>query len=133
MTIRFETWPEARAIVIRASGDVDAAAVDAMRGRTVELTNETGFRNYLVDMSELRSIADNDTFAAYDLGDRFGKVGIAFSTRTAVIMPTDAEARRQAEFLHTVELNRGRGDLSYVNNADEAYDWFHRPVPDQND
>lgn len=131
MSIRFETWPDSGTIVIRASGDVDAAAVEAMRRRTVELTGETGFRNYLVDMSELKSIANNDTFAAYDLGDRFGKAGISFSTRTAVILPTDPAARRQAKFLHTVELNRGRGDLDYVKNTEEARDWFRRSAPER--
>ena len=127
MSIQFETWPEAAALIIRTRGDVDAVAVDDMRRRTVELTRQTGFHNYLVDMTELRSIANNDTFAAYDLGDRFGKAGIAFSTKTAVILPRDDEARRQAEFLHTVELNRGRGDLQYVEDAAEARDWFHQP------
>lgn len=133
MTIHFETWPDAAAIVIRALGDVDATDVEAMRRRTVELTRQTGFRNYLVDMRELTSIANNDTFAAYDLGDRFGKAGIAFSTRTAVIMPLDTEARRQAEFLHTVELNRGRGDLQYVQDAAEARDWFDQSQPARGD
>jgi hypothetical protein len=98
-----------------------------MRARTVELTNETGFHNYLVDMRGLRSIANGDTFATFDLGDRFRDVGISFRTRTAVIMPADPDACRQAEFLHTVELNRGRGDLLYVDTEAEARDWFSEP------
>ena len=28
------------------------------------------------------------------------------------------------EFMHAVEVNRGRGLLSYVESYDEAYDWF---------
>lgn len=132
MTIKFETWPDANAIIIRTADDVDAAAVEVMRIRTMELTKETGFHNYLVDMSDLRSIANGDTFATYDLGDRFREVGILFRTRTAIILPADPDARRQAEFLHTVELNRGRGDLMYVDSAGEAREWFREASPAQN-
>jgi anti-anti-sigma regulatory factor len=124
MSITFETLADASAILIKASGHVDASEVETMRCKTVELTNETGFSNYIVDISDLQSIASGDTFATYELGDAFRSTGIRFQTRTAVIMPEDHVARRQAEFLHTVELNRGRGDIRYVTSAAEALEWF---------
>ena len=39
-------------------------------------------------------------------------------------MTEDPAARAQAELLHTVEVNRGRGVLSYVESRDEAISWF---------
>lgn len=39
-------------------------------------------------------------------------------------MPTDEKAHDQVEFLHTVEINRGRGILNYVKTIDEAFSWF---------
>lgn len=124
MGITFMTLPDVEAIAITISGHIDTAAVDAMRAQTVAMTEQTGFSNYLVDISNLKSIAHGDTFATFDLGDRFKETGIQYRTRTAVIMPADTGARRQAEFLHTVELNRGRGDLCYVASAEEACQWF---------
>lgn len=124
MSIEFTTLPDARALLITARGHVSGADVDAMRLRTVELTTATGFRNYIVDISDLRSIARGDTFATFDLGDRFRETGVPYRTFTAVIMPSDSIARQQAEFLHTVEVNRGRGELRYVLSVAEAIEWF---------
>jgi hypothetical protein len=124
MSVTFTTLPGVEAIVITVAGHIDAAAVDAMRAKTVAMTDDTGYTNYLVDISELKSIAHGDTFATFDLGERFRETGIRYRTRTAVIMPTDAAARQQAEFLHTVEMNRGRGDLCYVTSSEEAQEWF---------
>ncbi|MDH4047377.1 MAG: hypothetical protein OEW68_00785 [Gammaproteobacteria bacterium] len=124
MSISFKELADVEAILITATGHVDSAAVDAMRARTVQMASQTGYSNYIVDISKLQSIAQGDTFATFDLGDRFRNTGVQFESRTAVIMPADADARRQAEFLHTVELNRGRGDMRYVSSVDEAVRWF---------
>jgi hypothetical protein len=39
-------------------------------------------------------------------------------------MPEDPAAREQVELLHTVEINRGRGVLSYFESVDEALSRF---------
>jgi hypothetical protein len=124
MSISFKTLPEFETIRITATGHVDSAEVNAMRRRTMELTNATGYSNYIVDLQGLTSIAQGDVFSAYELGDRFRETGLPFHTRTAVIMPFEPAARQQAEFLHTVEVNRGRGDLRYVGDEEEAKAWF---------
>jgi hypothetical protein len=124
MSISFTTLPEFGTIRITATGHIDSAEVNAMRTRTMELAEKTGFDNYIVDLRGLQSIAQGDIFSAYELGDRFRETGLPFRTRTAVIMPFDPAARQQAEFLHTVEVNRGRGDLRYVDDEEEANAWF---------
>ena len=44
--------------------------------------------------------------------------------KAAVLMPDNPTAREQVEFLHTVEINRGRGVINYVETFDEAFSRF---------
>jgi hypothetical protein len=101
-----------------------AADVHAMRRRAVELAEQTGYRNFIVDIRQFESVEDGSAFVAYDLGEQFKDSGFSVWNNTAVLMPEDPAARAQAELLHTVEVNRGRGVLSYVESYEEAFDWF---------
>jgi hypothetical protein len=124
MGIEISMLDEQRAVAIEVSGCVSAEEVREMRRRTVELADQTGFRNFIVDIRKLLSIEDGSAFVAYDLGEQFKESGFSVWNNTAVLMPEDPAAREQAEFLHTVEINRGRGVLSYVESVDEALSWF---------
>ncbi len=113
-----------RVVVIELAGDISETEVVEMRARTIDLLAEVGPRDFVVDMSAVASIAGQKTFAAYELGKDFRKIDFPVSVKTAIILPISPSARRQAEFLHTVELNRGRGLLKYVANYDDALRWF---------
>lgn len=107
-----------------AESHVSAADERELRRRSVELGEQTGYRNFIVDIRKLLSIDDGSDFAVLDLGDQFKDTGFFVWNNTAVLMPEDPAARAQAEFLHTVEVNRGRGVVSYVESRDEAISWF---------
>jgi hypothetical protein len=77
-----------------------------------------------VDLRELESIDDGSVFEVHDLGERFAEVGFSNDNLTAVLLPEDTQARRQIEFLHNVEINRGRGPIKYVESYGDAFDWF---------
>lgn len=124
MTIEFSILNDQRAVAISISGHVDVDEVQAMRRRTVELADQTGYRNFIVDVRHLTLIADGSELSAYDLGEQFKESGFSVWNNTAVLMPEDPTARAQLELLHTVEVNRGRGILSYVESFDEAFSWF---------
>lgn len=124
MNIEFSILNDQKAVAITAKGHVTADDVQEMRRRAVELANQTGYRNFIVDIRDLLSIAGGSDFSAYDLGEQFKESGFSVWNNTAVLMPEDPAARAQAELLHTVEVNRGRGILSYVESFDEAFSWF---------
>ena len=124
MNIDFSILSEQKAVAITANGHVTATEVQDMRRRTVELAGQTGYRNFIVDIRKLLSIADGSDLSALDLGEQFKDSGFSVWNNTAVLMPEDPAARAQAELLHTVEVNRGRGILSYVESFDEAFTWF---------
>jgi hypothetical protein len=124
MNIELSILSDQRAVAITAKGHVTVEDVQDMRRRTVELAEQTGYRNFIVDIRNLLSIADGSDFSAYDLGEQFKESGFSVWNNTAVLMPEDPAARAQAELLHTVEVNRGRGILSYVESFDEAFSWF---------
>ncbi|HSM30361.1 MAG TPA: hypothetical protein VK854_06640 [Woeseiaceae bacterium] len=124
MDIEFSALNEHRAVAIQIAGRLSAEDVREMRRRTVELAEQTGYRNFIVDIRKLLSIEDGSAFVAYDLGEQFKESGFSVWNNTAVLMPKDPAAREQAELLHTVEINRGRGILSYVESIDEALSWF---------
>lgn len=124
MKIEFTVLNEHKAVAIEVEGHLTTGDVQAMRRRTVEIAEQTGHRNFIVDIRGLRSIDDGSAFSTYELGEQFKASGFSVWTNTAVLMPEDPAAREQAEFLHTVEVNRGRGILSYVESFDEAFAWF---------
>ena len=124
MSIKFAVLDEQKVVSITVAGHVTADDIQEMRRRTVELAEQTGYRNFIMDIRRLLSIADGSDSAAYDLGEEFKKTGFSVWNNTAVLMPEDPSARAQAEFMHTVEVNRGRGVLSYVESYEEAFGWF---------
>ena len=124
MNIEFSILDEHKAVSIVVEGHLTAADVQEMRRDTVEIADQTGYRNFIMDIRRLLSIADDSDFAAYDLGEQFKETGFSVWNNTAVLMPDDPAARAQIEFMHTVEVNRGRGVLSYVESFDEAFSWF---------
>jgi hypothetical protein len=124
MKIEFSVLDEHQAVLIEVEGRVTIDGVQQMRRRSVETAEETGYRNFVVDIRRLVAIDDGSTLTAYDLGEEFKSSGFSVWANTAVLMPEDPAAREQAEFMHTVEINRGRGLLSYVESYDEAYAWF---------
>jgi hypothetical protein len=128
MSIEFSILDEQKAIAIVIDGHLTSADVKEMRRRAVELAEQTGHPNFVVDIRDLLSIDGGSAFSAYDLGEQFKSSGFSVWTSTAVLMPEDPAAREQAEFLHTVEINRGRGVLSYVESYDEAFTWFEDMV-----
>lgn len=124
MSIEYSILDKQKAVSIAIDGHVTADDIQEMRRHTVELAEQTGYRNFVMDIRRLLSIADGSDFAAYDLGEQFKTVGFSVWNNTAVLMPEDPSARAQAEFMHTVEVNRGRGVISYVESFDEAFSWF---------
>lgn len=111
-------------MLIDVAGEVEKEQVDEMRRRTIELVAETGCRNFIVDLRSLESLEKGQTFAIYDLGEKFSDIHFTIYSNTAVLMPKNRAAREQIEFLHTVEVNRGRGVINYVESYDEAFSWF---------
>lgn len=124
MNIEFSKLEKQQVIVITIKGDLSAADMKEMRRRTVAEAGKTGYGNFLVDIRLLRSIEGGNTYATFNLGEQFSEIGFSVWANTAVLMPNDEAARQQAEFLHTVEINRGRGVLNYVESFEEAFAWF---------
>jgi hypothetical protein len=124
MSVNFSILQDRQAIVIEVGGHASTIDVVNMRRRTVELQQQTSISCYLVDLRELESIDDGSVFEAHDLGERFAQVGFSNDNLTAVLLPEDTQARRQIEFLHNVEINRGRGPIKYVESYSDAFDWF---------
>jgi len=120
METLFTVLPEQRTVLIEVSGQMDVPAVTAMRRRTVELQQETNFRRFIMDIRRLSPIEEGSTFEVHELGERFSDTGFSHDNKTAVIMPANQAAKRQIEFLHMVEINRGRGQMRYVGSIDEA-------------
>ncbi|HEY5643594.1 MAG TPA: hypothetical protein VIS31_12050 [Woeseiaceae bacterium] len=109
-------------MLIEVSGHLNSADIASMRRRTVELQQQT--RRYIMDVRRLEKIEEGSTFEVHEIGERFSDVGFSALNKTAVIMPQNPAARRQIEFLHTVEINRGRGAMKYVQSIDEAFTWL---------
>lgn len=124
MSINFSVLQDQQAILIEVSGSTSAQEIADMRRHTVELQQKTGFTRYVVDLRALDSIDDGSVFEVHELGERFDQAGFSKSNATAVLLPKDAQARRQIEFLHTVEINRGRGPIKYVDSVGDAFTWF---------
>jgi hypothetical protein len=124
MPIKFSIFEDRKVVAIEADGDVSAEEIGDMRRQSVELVAETGMTNFVVDLRNLQSLEHGHTFAIFDLGERFSEAHFTVWANTAVLMPENQAAREQVEFLHTVEINRGRGVINYVETFDEAFSWF---------
>ena len=125
MSIEFTVNKDDNVILISITNTVSVEDLKWMRSKTIELLNETGIKNYVVDLSAATSILDQKTITTYQLGTEFQHIKFPHTTKTAVILPTDDEARKQANFLHTVEINRIRAPLEYVSSYEEALTWFN--------
>ena len=124
MAFEIKILDEHQAAVITMSGQISDSEIADMRSQTVALVEGINMRNFVVDISSMLSIESGSTFATFELGDKFRSTGFPLDTKTAVIMPIDLEAKAQAELLHTVEINRGRGALKYVDSVDDALYWL---------
>ena len=124
MTIEFSILEKERAVLIKIDGAVDAGQVEQMRQQSVKSVSETGITNFIVDMRGLDSLLDGRTTAIVDLASDFKDLGFTVWSNTAVLMPVNERAREQVDLLHAIEVNRGRGLLSYVETIDEAHSWF---------
>ncbi len=124
MSIEFSMADENRAVLIRIEGHVSEPEIERMRARSSALALESNCSSFIMDISGLELIEKGDALAVYELGEKFQRSGFPYTTRTAVIMPVNPVAREQVEFLHTVEINRGRGVMKYVDDIDQALEWF---------
>ena len=125
MNIEFTVNKDDNVILITVINAVSVEELKRMRSKTIELLIETGIKNYVVDLSAVTSVFGQQTLTSFQLGKEFQEIKFPYSTKTAVILPTDEEARSQAKFLHTVEINRMRGPLEYVSSYAEALTWFN--------
>jgi len=123
MSTQFSILNEHEAILISMTGHVSEEDINEMRLRTTEIAAETGFSRFVMDIEDVLSIAEGSPFAVFELGSKFRSSSFPLQTQTAVIMPTDAKAREQAELMHTVQVNRGRGRLQYVDSLDDGLAW----------
>lgn len=124
MSIEFSMVDENRAVLIRIEGHVSEPEIERMRARSSALALESNCSSFIMDLSGLELIEKGDALVVYELGEKFQRSGFPYTARTAVIMPVNPVAREQVEFLHTVEINRGRGVLKYVDDIDQALEWF---------
>ena len=124
MSIEFKISEKERIIAIIATGDVDSEEIRAMRKKTIVLYQETDIENFLLDLSQVSSLVEQNTFTTYRLGKEFQDLEFPLSAKTAVILPADDQAREQVKFMHTVEVNRMRGPLEYFESRDQALAWF---------
>ena len=124
MAIKFSVLDKKRAVLIEIDGAVDIEQAQQMRRRSVELVEETGFKDFVVDMRRLESLEHGKTSAIVDLANDFKDHEFTVWSNTAVLMPVDKRAFEQVELLHVIEVNRGRGVISYVETMDEAFSWF---------
>lgn len=124
MATEFSVLDDKRTIVITSEGDVDAAELAQLRQRSTELIEETGYTDFIVDIRNVTSIESGKTFAIVEVGESYSDFRITVWSNTAVLLPVDETAREQVELMHTVEVNRGRGVINYVDSFDEAFSWF---------
>ena len=124
MPIEFQINPEDDAVLITVTGDISDDEITQMRLKTMEILNETGIQNYVVDTANMTSFLERSTVETYESGKEFIEMKFPITMKTAVIMPTDEKVKEQAKFLHVVELNRARPPITYVSSYEEALDWF---------
>lgn len=124
MAIKFSVLDDKKAVLIEAEGAVVAEEILQLRKRAVELIAETGFMNFIIDARNLESLERGSSSAIFDLGQSFSDANISVWTNTAMLMPLNQDAYEQVELLHTVQINRGRGIINYVESFEEAHSWF---------
>jgi len=124
MAIEYSVLDEKRAILVRIDGPVNSEQLQEMRRSAVDLIAGTGITDFIFDMREVESLENGDPAAIVDLGRAFKAHHISVWTNTAFMMPVDERAFEQVELLHHIEINGGRGVLDYVENMEEAFDWF---------
>jgi len=124
MSIEFKINIGDDAVLITAVGDISGEELTEMRIKTIETIESIGIKNYVVDMMNVTSFLKRSTIKTYEMGKEFTEMEFPLSMKTAVILPIDKKVREQAEFLHTVELNRVRPPLKYVFSYEEALAWF---------
>ena len=124
MATEFSVLDNKRTIVITSEGSVDAAELAGLRQRSAELIEETGYTDFIVDIRNVTSIEQGKTFAIVEVGESYSDFRITVWSNTAVLLPEDESVREQIDLMCTIEINRGRGVINYVNSFEEAFSWF---------
>lgn len=124
MPIEFQINEKDDVVLITTTGNISEQEIIAMRIKTLEVLNETGIQNFVVDMTYVDSFLEQSTAKTYEMGKEFVEMEFPLSMRTAVILPISHTVKKQAELLHLVEINRARPELRYVSSYEEALDWF---------
>lgn len=124
MAVKFSVLEDKKAVLIEAGGAMVAEDILQLRKRAADLIAETGFMNFIIDLRNLESLERGRSSAIFDLGQSFSYANISVWTNTAVLMPLNQDANEQIELLFTVQINRGRGIINYVENFEEAHSWF---------
>ncbi len=124
MAIEFSILHDKRAVLIEAGGDIEGSQVEQLRRRAAEIIGETGYTDFIIDFRNVTSLEQGKVGRIVELGEKFSDSRITVWSNTAMLMPSDEAAFRQVELMHTIQINRGRGVLSYVESHDEAFSWF---------
>jgi hypothetical protein len=122
--IKISVIDDQKAIFVEVDGDITASEVHEMRQRSVELVDEKGYSNFIVNLRKLQSLEGGRTYAILDLGTSFSEAHLTVWSNTAVLMPENESAHEQVELLYAIEISRGRGIINYVESIDEAFSWF---------
>jgi hypothetical protein len=124
MATDFSVLDNKRTIVITSEGSIDAAELGRLRQRSAELIEETGYTDFIVDIRKVTSIEEGKTFAIVEVGESYSDFRITVWSNTAVLLPADESVREQVDLMCTIEINRGRGVINYVDSFEEAFSWF---------
>jgi hypothetical protein len=87
------------------------------------LLQHHGFKCLLVNMRELQTKSVISTRQCFDFGTSYSKDGIPADCLIAHVMPTDAIAFRDVEFVSTVASNRG-SVIQQFKTPEQAYKWL---------
>ena len=124
MAIEFSILDDKRAVLIEVDGDIDARHLEQLRKRAAEIISETGYTDFIIDLRNVTSLEQGKVVRIVELGESFSESRITVWSNTAILMPVDETAFKQVELMHTIQINRGRGVISYVESLDEAFSWF---------
>jgi hypothetical protein len=111
-------------VIVRGYDNVTEDEMYAMRAEFRRLLDENTVSQALVDGRKITSLMDGNTTTIYKVGSDFAVSGNPQTLRTAIVLPTDPHARRDLEFLDTVEANRGRQDTKLFDDMESAWAWL---------
>jgi hypothetical protein len=107
-------------IIVRGYDNVTEDEMYAMRAEFRRLLDENTVSQALVDGRKITSFMDGNTTTIYKAGSDYAVSGNPQTLRTAIVLPANPQARRDLEFLDTVEANRGRQDTKFSKSRFEV-------------